>query len=108
MSDAAFDVDGETILGVAFERALRAQFDPVGRGVVQPLVFVFERGAASEVATFEGKLFGIIAFEEAGVHYCAAEDSGETEAKDTPVVSGSTATAGFPAVHPLSACGVFA
>src|SRR5215207_8705163 len=53
-------------------------------------------------------MFGIVATEEAGIDYDAANDSRQAKTNDAPVEARRATAATFPAVHPLAAIRVLA
>src|SRR5208283_5058603 len=74
---------------------------------MQTLFLGFNRVAPREIASFQGKSFGIVSSKEARVHDDAPNDPRQSEPDDAPIEPRRPAAARFPAVHPFSAGGVF-
>ena len=91
-------LDGEEILGIAFQFRLRQDFDPVGERI--------GLGLGRREARLDRAVRRKIAAEIAGVHDDAAYNARETEANDGVIVAGDALAAAFPSVHPFPALGV--
>jgi hypothetical protein len=97
----------EKILCVSVQSCFWKDFLPLSLWREQRSRFFLRAFFAGDCAGFNRAVRRKISYEEACIHDDAADDSGQAEAHDTPVVAWGAAAARFPAVHPFAAAREF-
>src|SRR5688500_10107146 len=109
--DATVGIDVESQVG-EWRRALHGELVP--RVALQRRPWEYLRpcggrgdrlrvGRALDARSLDGARFGIVAAIEARIDDHTADDSGDSESQDTPVVAGGPPPTRFPTIHPLPA-----